>query len=333
MILEPVNDAECLTPLSQRAADATQRPDVQQLAAAFTDTRQIARFIRSLPQRDDKGTDWEAPSVMCDVPQRARIGPDDDPERKWDPNCVERSITYLAMADLVEPTPWRQLATVDTGAGRHTFPVEDGLPVVLDPLVPRFLLHRGLEALREARGIRMTPDQTLKWIVDLAEGEARNADQLGNVTRAREAFYSLLGGGGIPRNAARDVGWALALAQAAASRISPAAQRNVCACARALDTLSGFRNLRIKIPGGRSYKVKIDWQAARELGATYAPAAVTAAAVAYGVPLPVAAVAGQVVGQTLKGEEKKPHGSSPKTEQQRPQIKPPAAAPEEAEEE
>jgi len=64
------------------------------------------------------------------------------------------------------------------------------------------------------------------------------------------------------------------------------------------------RNLRIGLPGGRSWKVKVNWPLVRRLGVTYGPAAATAAATAAGVPLPVAAVVGQVVAETLKTEGK-----------------------------
>ena len=53
-----------------------------------------------------------------------------------DPNCVERAATYVAVAELIDPRPQRQLSTALTPAGfLHTFPVEDGAVVVLDPVV------------------------------------------------------------------------------------------------------------------------------------------------------------------------------------------------------
>jgi len=71
-----------------------------------------------------------------------------------------------------------------------------------------------------------------------------------------------------------------------------------------------FRNLRIGLPSGRSWKVKVNWPLVRRLGVTYGPAAATVAATAAGVPLPVAAIVGQVVGETLKSETK-PQGAPP----------------------
>jgi len=71
-----------------------------------------------------------------------------------------------------------------------------------------------------------------------------------------------------------------------------------------------FRNLRVGVPGGRSWKVKVNWPLVRKLGTTYGPTAATIVATAYGVPLPVAAAIGQAVGETLKSEEK-PAGGPP----------------------
>ena len=48
---------------------------------------------------------------------------------------VERAALYLGVAELIDPRPVRQLATLDLEWGRHTFPIESGAPIVLDPRV------------------------------------------------------------------------------------------------------------------------------------------------------------------------------------------------------
>ena len=45
---------------------------------------------------------------------------------------------------MIDPHPVRQLATLDTPVGLHTFPVENGAPVILDPRVPRNALEGGI---------------------------------------------------------------------------------------------------------------------------------------------------------------------------------------------
>src|SRR5205823_15002192 len=96
-----------------------------------------AAWIRTLPQRDDDGDKKDGPKVeACEPPQRLRIPAED-------PNCVERSALYIAVAELIDAAPTRQLATLDTPIGLHTFPIENGAPIILDPRVPRNCLDCG----------------------------------------------------------------------------------------------------------------------------------------------------------------------------------------------
>src|SRR5204863_6994110 len=60
------------------------------------------------------------------------------------PNCVERAALYLALAEMIDGEPVRRLATVNTPNGLHTFPTEDGAPVILDPGQSRNALRAGL---------------------------------------------------------------------------------------------------------------------------------------------------------------------------------------------
>jgi hypothetical protein len=125
------NDLTCLGKISEIVARVVEeRPAwLVELAARFANTEELAVWIRSLPQRDDEGTPGDGPKVIaCEPWQRLRLPAED-------PNCVERSALYLAVAELIEPWPVRRLSTLDFSWGRHTFPIEEGEPLVLDPRV------------------------------------------------------------------------------------------------------------------------------------------------------------------------------------------------------
>ena len=125
------NDLTCLGKISEIVAGVVEkRPEwLVELAARFSNTEELAAWIRSLPQRDDEGAPADGPKVIaCEPWQRLRLPAED-------PNCVERSALYLAVAELIEPWPVRRLSTLDFSWGRHTFPIEEGEPVVLDPRV------------------------------------------------------------------------------------------------------------------------------------------------------------------------------------------------------
>jgi hypothetical protein len=125
------NDLTCLGKISEIVAQVVdERPDwLVELATRFADTEELAAWIRSLPQRDDEGTPRDGPKVIACAPwQRLRLPAED-------PNCVERSALYLAVAELIEPWPVRRLSTLDFSWGRHTFPIEEGEPLVLNPRV------------------------------------------------------------------------------------------------------------------------------------------------------------------------------------------------------
>ena len=210
MLGDPINDTACLSKVTEAIASATERDDVRNLAERFHTTRDLAAWIRKLPQRNDMGELDDGPRITCDVPQRLRIPADD-------PNCVERSALYLAAGEIIDPTPLRQLATINTPMGRHTFPVENEVPVRLDPQIPRNALDAGLFQLEDPDYIDLTPRETLQWISAIAAEPARKyrngATRLGN---ARDAFVRVLRGERVPRNAYEDVGFALAVAEQAA---------------------------------------------------------------------------------------------------------------------
>src|SRR5688500_15470349 len=133
-------------------------PELVALAEQHEDTDSLAAWLRSLPQRDDEGLPCDGPKVdACRPPQRLRIG-------AADPNCVERASTYLGAAELIDTVPVRRLATVKTPSGLHTFPIEDGVPVILDPHQSRNTLRAGLFRTRWGRNagpVALTPTEAV----------------------------------------------------------------------------------------------------------------------------------------------------------------------------
>ena len=119
MIGLPFNDYTCLASITEVIAELVENGDpvITEIAAKHPTTASLAAWLRTLPQRDDEGVPGDGPKVdACDPPQRLRIPAPD-------PNCVERAATYIAIAELIDPVPVRQLATLDTPIGLHTFPI------------------------------------------------------------------------------------------------------------------------------------------------------------------------------------------------------------------
>src|SRR5206468_3426532 len=129
----PFNDHRCLGSITEVVAELVKQEDevIRELASNHRTTASLVHYIRGLPQRDDDGQPEDGPKAeTCEPPQRLRIPAED-------PNCVERAALYLAAAEMIDPRPVRQLATLDTPEGLHTFPVENGAPVILDPKMTR----------------------------------------------------------------------------------------------------------------------------------------------------------------------------------------------------
>ncbi len=209
MIGLPVNDHDCLAQITELVVGLARQGDaaIVELAERFDTTAVLAAWIRSLPQRDDSGDPADGPKAdACDPPQRLRIPAPD-------PNCVERAALYLAIAELIDPHPLRQLATINTPVGRHTFLIEDGDPVVLDPSVPRNALEAGL-FLMEERPVEMTPEQQIDWLAAIAEEPAaRYRDGTRRVRNARDAMHRLISGAPLSRRAVPDVAFTLVVAE------------------------------------------------------------------------------------------------------------------------
>ena len=208
MIGEPYNDRACLGAITEHARERVTSADVQAIAARFATAAELAAWIRTLPQKNDDGDPLDGPKIACDVPQRLRIP-------TTDPNCVERAAFYLAAAESIEPGALRALATIDTELGRHTFPVEDGREVVLNPIVPRNALAAGLDLITAPRGVIALPvSAAAAWAFDIAaEPAAAYVDGFEVLTAAHATAGAIFEGEPIDRQGLAALLWVLAVAE------------------------------------------------------------------------------------------------------------------------
>lgn len=236
MIGLPLNDAQCLGTITERIAELVSNQDevLVQLAAQHPTIDSFQGWLRSLPQRDDLGQPDDGPKVeACCPPQRLRIAP-------VDPNCVERAALYLGVAELIDPHPVRQLATMHTPMGLHTFPVENGAPVILDPRVSRNALGCGVALLAEGP-VAIEPRAAIAWTTELADMGAiavRNGPS--RVQLARNAIYRLVDDGIPPadEDEADLIGWLLSVAERVAREYGPRALAIVRSTAQAIANLA-----------------------------------------------------------------------------------------------
>lgn len=260
MIGPEFNDHRCMGSISEVARElvANQDPILVQIASEHATTESLAEWIQSLPQRDDLGKTGDGPKVAsCSPPQRLRIAP-------ADPNCVERAALYVAAAELIDPEPVRQLATIDTPIGLHTFPLEDGEPVVLDPLMPRNSLSCGLALAQLQEAAPLSPRDAIEWTAQLAEMGAvavRNGPD--RVAQARTSLHHLVEQGKAPATVGDvdGIAWMLSLAERVAHRYGPRALAIVRSTAQAVAELAEeaisranarrSRNLRFDLGGLR----------------------------------------------------------------------------------
>jgi hypothetical protein len=226
-----------------------------------------------LPQRDDFGTPGDGPKVeACQPVQRLRIPAPD-------PNCFERSALYLGVAELIDPYPVRQLATLDFDWGRHTFPIENGAPVMLDPRISAEELARGVAAgeppapaaeaapapAPAARPAPIAIDvrDAIEYTAQLAEEGTRNLRNGPRLTwLARNAIRSLVDSGTPPTDEKTldTLGWFFAQAEQVARAYGMRALTIVRTTAAAISDLvddvlaRSQRNLSFEI-GGAHYNV------------------------------------------------------------------------------
>ncbi len=236
MIGLPFNDLRCLGSITEVVAELVTNQDevIAEIAKKHATTESLAAWIRTLPQRDDDGDRDDGPKVdECKPPQRLRIPAPD-------PNCVERAALYVAAAELIDAHPARQLATLDTPIGLHTFPVENGAPIILDPRLPRNCLDCGVAAFKEGP-VTIEARDAIEWTAQLAEAGAANVrNGPSRVRRARNAMMQLVDEGTAPASAevVEAIGWLLALAEKVARRYGPRALRIVRTTAQAVADLA-----------------------------------------------------------------------------------------------
>jgi len=252
----PFNDHGCLGAVTEVVAELvrTQDPAIVELAAKYPTVEQLTEWIRSLPQRDDDGDKEDGPKVdACEPPQRLRIPAPD-------PNCVERSATWTAVAELLDPNPVRQLATLDTPIGLHTFPIENGAPIVLDPRVPRNCLDCGVALVQQSPPVPIDARDAIEWTAQLAEaGAAHVRNGPSRVRKARNAIFELVDDGVAPADEGSIdlIAWFLALAENVARNYGSRAVAIVRSVAQAIADLAdealarAQRNIALEIGGMR----------------------------------------------------------------------------------
>lgn len=235
MITVPHNDRECLGAITEEiAARVRDRdPEIVAIAHAHHDTGDLTEWIRALPQRDDHGLPCDGPKVeACEPAQRLRVPAED-------PNCVERAALYLAAAELIDPVPVRKLATANTPAGLHTYPIEDGAPVVLDPSVSRNALSASLfRSTRNGGAVSLAPGELVDWIADIAQEPAARFERGDErVRNAHRAVRVLLSGSPLCVGSVRDVAFMLALADRESRLWGPTGPRLVATAVQAIERL------------------------------------------------------------------------------------------------
>jgi hypothetical protein len=242
----PYNDHQCLGTITELVADLVHKGDdaIAQIAAEHPTTDSLVAWIRSLPQRDDLGTAGDGPKVRACAPvQRLRLP-------AADPNCVERAALYLGVAELIDPQPVRQLATLETPIGAHTLPFENGAPVILDPRVTRNCVECGLALLSEGP-VPISPRDAVEWTAQLAEigaGSLRNGP--GQVHQAREAMMRIVEGKApTGRDEIEHIAWLLSLSEQVARRYGPHALALVRSTAQAVAELADEAIARAKRDG------------------------------------------------------------------------------------
>ena len=237
MIADPKNDRTCLGRLTELAREMAMNPDADliELAQRFGTKRELIDWIRSLPQRDDLGDPNDGPRLgECSPPQRLRVAPES-------PNCFERTLLYLALAEMIDASDRRFAATVDLPTGRHTLPIENGEPVVLDPRVTRNAVRSSLFRKRArncSAPIALSPEEAVDWILGIAAEPAENfARGPERVRRAHQALRGVLRGRAICVSELGDVAFTLALADREAGLFGDAGKRIVRSTLRAIDRL------------------------------------------------------------------------------------------------
>lgn len=93
MIEDPINDHTCLGQLVEHAKRTAGSPVARRIAATVRTMENAVLVIRAKPQGKNHRC-GAGPILSCDTPQSARF---------WapDPDCVERTLDFGVMAELI----------------------------------------------------------------------------------------------------------------------------------------------------------------------------------------------------------------------------------------
>ena len=142
MILDPINDVDCLGQLTTIARELSSTTLIHTVAQHLGTRENVIRWLQSKPQTDDDGKELVR-FIKCDVPQRVRLLADD-------PNCVERATDAMMLLEALEHMKLtdpvgRALGTVNQPV-RHTGLVEKrGAHWYAVDLFPRRNGHRNFD--------------------------------------------------------------------------------------------------------------------------------------------------------------------------------------------
>lgn len=209
MILPPLNDTHCLDKGHHTAEQLAGHPAVIEAANSFNSTAELAAYFRSRPQKLDFGDPNDGPRIACVPSQRLRLLPGSF-------NCFEATVNYLALAEAMDPSTPRTSCTIRVGKGYHTFPVERGLAVILDPQPPpRNAIDAGLYECQRRQGLRpslIEAQESHRWLIRVAANAAQTPCEAQYVRNAVHALNRSIVGGQ-PLEDLRAIAHTIALAE------------------------------------------------------------------------------------------------------------------------
>lgn len=153
-LLPALNDKQFLQQLIQMAHEFSRTEKARTFAAMLITVNNLIMYLRLLEHRPDLGDPEDGPRIGELISQRVRIP-------TIDPNCVERTLFFLAIASLLAPERNFTAATLMLDEGLHTFPVElsqkSARPIILDAVATslRNLMTAAVYEIRNASPIRV----------------------------------------------------------------------------------------------------------------------------------------------------------------------------------
>lgn len=170
MILPSINDHHCLGQVLDRVKRMAVQSAIIELANRFRSPRELAAYLRTRPQQLDFGDPGDGPRIACVPSQRLRFLP---PAY----NCLEGTANYLTIAEAMDPSTPRTACTIRVGTGYHTFPIENGRAVILDPAPPpRNAIDAGVYECQRNGGLRpslIEARESHRWLIRVAAQAAQ----------------------------------------------------------------------------------------------------------------------------------------------------------------